>query len=74
MSTFFERAGPRWYTIPAHRPFAGDLARGLHEALAPLGPEALSQAIVLTPTRRGARSLADAFVAAAEGRAVLPPQ
>ncbi len=74
MSSFFERAGPRWYTIPAHRPFAEDLARGLHEALTPLGPEALSRAIVLTPTRRGARGLADAFVAAAEGRAVLPPQ
>ncbi|WP_372781780.1 double-strand break repair protein AddB [Phenylobacterium sp.] len=74
MTAFFERAGPRWYTIPAHRPFAQDLARGLHEALGPLGPEALSQAIVLTPTRRGARALADAFVSAADGRAVLPPQ
>jgi ATP-dependent helicase/nuclease subunit B len=74
VTAFFERAGPRWYTIPAHRPFAEDLARGLHDALAPLGPEALSQAIVLTPTRRGARALADAFIAAAGGRAVLPPQ
>ncbi|RAK56184.1 double-strand break repair protein AddB [Phenylobacterium soli] len=44
------------------------------DALAPLGPEALSQATILTPTRRGARALADAFVAAACGRAVLPPQ
>ncbi len=74
MSAFFERSGPRWFSIPAHRPFAQDLARGIHEALAPLGPEALSKAIVLTPTRRGARALADAFVTAAEGRAVLPPQ
>ncbi|MDB5422805.1 MAG: hypothetical protein JWQ29_221 [Phenylobacterium sp.] len=74
MTFFFERAGPRWFNIPAHRPFAQDLARGLHEALSPLGPEALSQAIVLTPTRRGARALADAFVGATNGRAVLPPQ
>jgi ATP-dependent helicase/nuclease subunit B len=74
VSAFFERAGPRWCTIPAHRPFAQDLARGLFEALAPLGPDALSQAVVLTPTRRGARALADAFVSAAGGRAVLPPQ
>ncbi len=74
MSAFFERAGSRWFNIPAHRPFAEDLARGLYEALAPLGPEALSQAVVLTPTRRGARALADAFVAAAGGHAVLPPQ
>ncbi|HEX5377596.1 MAG TPA: double-strand break repair protein AddB [Phenylobacterium sp.] len=66
--------GPCWFNIPSHRPFVADLAQGLYDMLAPLGPEALSQAVVLTPTRRGARSLADAFVAAAGGRAVLPPQ
>jgi ATP-dependent helicase/nuclease subunit B len=70
----FERPGASWFTIPAHRPFAQDLAAGLHAALSPLGPEALSQALVLTPTRRGARALADAFVGAAGGRAILPPQ
>jgi ATP-dependent helicase/nuclease subunit B len=72
--TFLDRPGPRWFNIPAHRPFAHDLAQGLHDALAPMGPEALSQAVVLIPTRRGARAIADAFVAAAGGRAVLPPQ
>ena len=72
--TLFARAGPRWFNIPAHRPFVQDLAAGLYDALAPLGPDALSQAIVLTPTRRGARALADAFIAAGGGRAVLPPQ
>lgn len=74
MSSLFTRPGPRWFSIPAHRPFVHDLAQGLHDALAPLGPEALSQAIILTPTRRGARTLADAFIAAGGGRAVLPPQ
>ena len=79
MTGFLERMGPRWFTIPAHRPFAQDLARGLAEALSAGGPEALSQALVLTPTRRGARALADAFVSAENlealgGRAVLPPQ
>jgi ATP-dependent helicase/nuclease subunit B len=66
-------AGPRWFTIPAHRPFVGDLAAGL---LAAFGdePEAMADAIVLTPTRRGARSLADAFIQAGGGRAVLLPQ
>jgi ATP-dependent helicase/nuclease subunit B len=49
-----------------------DLARGLHAALPE--PEALASAIVLTPTRRGARSLADAFVKTAGGGAVLLPQ
>jgi ATP-dependent helicase/nuclease subunit B len=71
---FLQRTGPRWFTIPAHRPFVQDLAHGLFDALAPLGPEALSQTTVLVPTRRGARALADAFVSAAAGRAVLPPQ
>jgi ATP-dependent helicase/nuclease subunit B len=74
VSGLFALPGPRWFNIPAHRPFAEDLASGLHEALSPLGPEALSEATVLTPTRRGARALADAFVTAARGRAVLPPQ
>jgi len=53
---FFTRPAPRWFTIPAHRPFVEDLARGLIEALTPMGPEALSDAIVLTPTRRAAGS------------------
>ena len=70
----FAKPGPRWFTIPAHRPFTLDLARGLSEALAPLGPEGLSQAIVLTPTRRGARALAEAFLTVSGGRAVLLPQ
>ncbi|MET0293715.1 MAG: double-strand break repair protein AddB, partial [Phenylobacterium sp.] len=70
----FSRPGPRWFSIPAHRPFAQDLAQGLWQALAALGPEALSDTVVLTPTRRGARGVADAFLAAAGGRAVLPPQ
>ena len=71
---FFAQPGPRWRTIPAHRPFVEDLASGLIESLAPLGPEALSDAVVLTPTRRAARSLAEAFVAVGGGRAVLLPQ
>lgn len=74
MTAFYEQPGARWFNIPAHRPFAEDLAQGLYDALAPLGPEALADAVVLTPTRRGARALADAFIKAAGGKAVLPPQ
>ncbi|MFN3512644.1 MAG: double-strand break repair protein AddB [Phenylobacterium sp.] len=70
----FDRPGPRWFNIPAHRPFVSDLAKGLFDALSPFGPEALSDATVLTPTRRGARALADAFLAVSGGRALLPPQ
>ena len=70
----FTGPAPRWFNIPAHRPFVADLAQGLFDALSPLGPEALSQALILTPTRRGARALIDAFVGASGGRAILPPQ
>ncbi len=73
--SLFAPARPRWYAIPAHRPFLDDLARGLaDELLARGGPEALADALVLVPTRRGARALADAFVRAGEGRALLLPQ
>jgi ATP-dependent helicase/nuclease subunit B len=66
----FEEGGPRWFSIPAHRPFLTDLASGL---IAGLDPEALSQAVVLTPTRRSARMLAAAF-ADASPRGLLLPQ
>ncbi|MDB5433386.1 MAG: hypothetical protein JWP35_4502 [Caulobacter sp.] len=66
--------GPRWFTIPAHRPFAEDLAAGLLAHFEGQGPEALSDAIVLTPTRRGGRTLAEAFLRLAPGRALLLPQ
>ncbi len=65
---------PRWFTIPAQRPFLADLAAGLWQALAPLGPAALADATVLLPTRRAARDLAQAFLGASGGDAVLLPQ
>jgi ATP-dependent helicase/nuclease subunit B len=64
----------RWFTIPAHRPFLDDLAAVLHRDLAAPDPETLADAVVLTPTRRGARALAEAFVKAGGGRAILLPQ
>lgn len=67
-------SGPRWFNIPAHRPFVDDLARGLTEALQADGPDALSQAVVLVPTRRAVRALTEAFLAVGGGRAILPPQ
>ncbi len=74
MSGFLAAPGPRWFTIAAHRPFLEDLAAGVHAALSPLGPEALAEAVILVPTRRAARSLAEAFLKAADARAVLLPQ
>ena len=70
----FAAAGPRWFTIAAHRRFLSDLAVVLHRSLTAEGPEALADAIVLTPTRRGARALAEAFFHAAGGKPVLLPR
>ena len=67
----FAGPAPRWFSIPAHRPFLGDLAAGL---LAALGPEGLGDAVVLLPSRRGARALAEAFVSGAGAGALLLPQ
>jgi len=71
--SIFGGEGPRWFSIPAHRPFVEDLATGLLRALGD-DPETLADAVVLTPTRRGARALAEAFVKANGGKAVLLPQ
>ena len=74
MSGILDGPAPRWFTIPAHRPFLGDLANGIWRALSPLGPEALAEAVVLLPTRRAARALAAAFLETTGRRAVLLPQ
>jgi ATP-dependent helicase/nuclease subunit B len=72
MTSPFEYPAPRWFSIPAHRSFLDDLAAGLVAALPE--PERLAEAVVLVPTRRGARFLAEAFVGAAGGKATLLPQ
>jgi len=77
--SLFDARGPRWFTIPAHRPFLDDLALVLHREFAAQGPETtdperLADAVVLVPTRRAARALADSFVRAGGGRALLLPQ
>jgi ATP-dependent helicase/nuclease subunit B len=72
--SFLAGPAPRWFNIEAGRPFLEDLARGLTEALAPLGPDALAAATVLTPTRRAGRDLAEAFLAVSGSGAVLLPQ
>jgi ATP-dependent helicase/nuclease subunit B len=66
----FTGPSARWFNIPAHRPFLEDLARGLIDALG----EALAEAVVLLPSRRSAGLLAEAFVRASGGRALLLPQ
>ena len=65
----FEVDGPRWFSIPAHRPFLADLAGGL---IAGMSREDLARAVVLTPTRRSARALAAAFAEALPQGLLLP--
>lgn len=63
-----------WFSIPAHRPFLADLAAGLATAYGD-DPEALADAVILLPNRRGARDLAEAMLAHDDGRrAVLMPR
>lgn len=74
-SDFLRDRPARWYTIPADRPFLDDLADGLLELTADEGPEALADAVVLTPTRRSARALTEAFLRRAGGTgALMPPR
>jgi ATP-dependent helicase/nuclease subunit B len=72
--TPFGQPAPRWFSIAPHRPFLADLAQGLMDARAAGGPQALSDAVVLVPSRRAARGLAEAFVEVGGGRALLLPQ
>lgn len=72
---FFETPGPRWFNIPADRPFLDDLATGLLDLTREGGPEALADAVVLTPNRRAVRLLTEAFLRrAGDAPALLPPR
>lgn len=70
----FLRPGPRWFSIPAHRPFLDDLAAGVLAWLGEASPETLSDAIILLPNRRAARAFASALAGQAGDRPVLLPQ
>jgi len=60
------------YSIDAGLPFAEHVARGI------LGlaetPEILARAVVLVPSRRGAKALQDAFLQVSDGMAMLLPR
>ena len=57
----FAASSPRWYAIPAHRPFLEDLAAGVLAWLGELPPETLSDATILLPNRRAARAFTGAL-------------
>jgi ATP-dependent helicase/nuclease subunit B len=73
-------AEPRLFTIPAGLPFLRVLARAVlaggfpHEGIAEPDPVALSRFTILVPTRRAARALAEAFLDASDGQALLLPR
>ncbi|MGA9659264.1 MAG: PD-(D/E)XK nuclease family protein [Asticcacaulis sp.] len=68
--SIFTGSGPRWFSIPSGRCFLDDLAKGVFDSL----EERLSSAQILTPTRRGARSMARSFSRLAADGALLLPQ
>jgi len=73
-------AAPRLYTIPPSAPFLTTLARALlaGDLPQPGGPKPDKLTLPLTtiylPTRRAARALREAFLAEAEGEALLLPR
>ena len=76
MSRFdpFAGQGPRWRSIPAHRPFLDDLAAGVLDWLGDAPPETLSDAVILLPNRRAARAFGAALSRLSGDRPILLPQ
>jgi len=76
----FSKAAPRLYTIPPSAPFLTTLARAILQGNLPSpgGPKpdplALPFTTIYLPTRRAARALREAFLAEAEGKALLLPR
>jgi len=65
----FTISSPSIYTMPSGEPFLQNLAQGLKTSLG----DNLSKALILLPTRRAVRALADEFVTISDGRATLLP-
>lgn len=71
---------PRLFTIPAGEPFLIRLAQAIlagdlpYFGFTPPDPVALAGYTVLVPTRRAARALAEAFLDAGDGAAMLLPR
>jgi ATP-dependent helicase/nuclease subunit B len=71
----FTQKGPRVFTMPPAVSFLDSLATTLIAELAkPDTPFALSDAIILLPTKRAARALGQAFLDASGGAATLLPR
>lgn len=73
-ASLFDTPAPRIYTLPPQADFLRAVAQRLRtEFDAETNPDALAELLVLTPTRRAARALGDAFAdLAGAGVAILP--
>ncbi|MDQ7076713.1 MAG: hypothetical protein Q9M45_02545 [Robiginitomaculum sp.] len=72
---FLNCDGPRVFTMPSGANFLDQLARGVCAAVDTSSPYGLSDAMILTPTRRAVRGLGDAFIDVVGGTgAVLLPR
>ncbi len=67
-ANFLEARGPRVFTMPSGADFLPALVDGVLAACGEASPYALSDAMILAPTRRAARALAEAFVQARGGK------
>jgi ATP-dependent helicase/nuclease subunit B len=74
------RPARRIYTVPPGRPFLTELARAILAGRLPTpggprpGPMQLADMTLLLPTRRATEALQEAFLVAADGRALLLPK
>lgn len=70
----FDTPAPRLFTLPPDADFLASVAGTLRsEFRADADPDALTRVLILTPTRRAARALGDAFArAGGQGAALLP--
>ncbi len=71
---FEPQDGPRVFNIPMGTAFGAAFAQGLIARLDPADPLALARTTIYAPTRRGARTIAEALVAAAGGKPILAPR
>ena len=72
--SLFDTPAPRLFTLPPQADFLRSIARRLRlEFNAEAHPDALTRVLILTPTRRAAKALGDAFAEeAGNGVALLP--
>ena len=62
------------FAVPPHVPFLAALARGWLASAGSDDPLEMSRGLILLPTRRAARALAEAFLRVGEGRPMLLPR